>query len=468
MIYMYTAEELSNKMLGFAKNYFLIDVKNDKESYYALTEAERLQYPLCSSGVFLNYVMDGELEKADNFLATLPEDGIFKLVKYGLTIVHPKVTLVKFVKTIKTLKGIDCHLNSVIITGGRPSILNGVNDFTRICPYIERHKDIFLDYFSYIYEGTISFAVYNLCLAEYYYQQNRLYNAEILANRTINEIDQDSERRLLFAALHLQSKILFAQGKNITPGSYIKNIKSYVKKNGEAEFSYNIDAAAVMSSFYAGDFNCISKWIKRKAPDEYADFNMLDTFRYLVKMRCYIIAKEYSAVIALAEKLRPILIDGKRHMDLCEISLFVAISLWRMDKKELALEELSRAMKSIKRFKYYRLLADEGEAILPILIEYINKTGADSFLKKLLATTRDVAIKYPFYLKAVYKNAQSFTQQEIDILLLLEQGKTREEIAELFLLSENTVKYHLKRIYAKLDAGTATQAVWQACIIGII
>ncbi|MBR6080138.1 MAG: response regulator transcription factor [Treponema sp.] len=35
-------------------------------------------------------------------------------------------------------------------------------------------------------------------------------------------------------------------------------------------------------------------------------------------------------------------------------------------------------------------------------------------------------------------------------------------------MSANTVKYHLKNIYSKLGASSATQAVWEARVRGLI
>ena len=65
-----------------------------------------------------------------------------------------------------------------------------------------------------------------------------------------------------------------------------------------------------MFAFFDNEPNTMSKWLKKKAPDEYADFNMLDLFRYMIKIRCYIVYKQYTAAIALAERLRPLLIEG--------------------------------------------------------------------------------------------------------------------------------------------------------------
>ena len=86
----------------------------------------------------------------------------------------------------------------------------------------------------------------------------------------------------------------------------------------------------------------------------------------------------------------------------------------------------------------------------------------------LIESTREMAILYPRYLQPRFKNDEQFSQQEIDILYLLQQGKNQEEIGEYFFISVNTVKYHLKKIYTKLNAENANQAVWNAKLLGLI
>ena len=58
--------ELIKKMRGISQNYFLIDVYNDRDSYYALSP-EELRKPdnhLCLAGYLLNLIMDGRLEES--------------------------------------------------------------------------------------------------------------------------------------------------------------------------------------------------------------------------------------------------------------------------------------------------------------------------------------------------------------------------------------------------------------------
>lgn len=463
-----SAEELQRRTLSFLKNYFLIDEHNDRESYYALTPADIKKYPYTACGIALNLFIDGELTKADRFIDALPDEGEYTYMKIGLKIVNPRITWKEFIDTLKFLRASNLSVGFVTLTAGRPAILNGFNDFSRIGPFLKKHKTEFVENLSCLYEPSVCPSIYNQCLAEYYYQINRLIDAEVLVSRTIKEFNKESEHRLLFTALYLQTKIFIAYGRTVDPESYIKHIQRYIEETGTAEFSYNLDSAEVMTAFYEGERKIISSWFKNNAPDEYGNFNMLDTYRYLVKMRCYIITNNYTSLIALAEKLRPLLEEGRRHMDLCEIDLLLSIAFYRAEKKELAIEAFDRAIKIARRRRYYRLIADEGCAVLNVLIDYIKQKGESEFLMELLEMTRNMAISHPRYLKAELKNDATFNQKEVEILKLLEQGKSRDEIAEYFFISENTVNFHVKKLYLKLEATSVTQAVWNARVLGII
>lgn len=58
--------------------------------------------------------------------------------------------------------------------------------------------------------------------------------------------------------------------------------------------------------------------------------------------------------------------------------------------------------------------------------------------------------------------------REIEILTLLTQGLRDREIAHHLIISESTVKFHIKNLLKKLDAKTRYQAIHQALIRGLI
>lgn len=460
-----TAKELGDKIMLFSSSYFLIDIRKDRELYYALTIEDLIKYPFCFCGYILNLVMDGNLKKVDETISNLSDESVFKA---GLTIVNPHVDCNEFIKKVGFFKAKNTTIGCTTLTAGRPYLLNGFNDFSRLGPFLKKKKEVFKDYIQFLYGSECTDQIYNLCLAEYYYQTNMLIDAELLVSQTIKSFDRLNESRFLFAALYLEAKIAHANGTILKSSSYIKDIKKRITKIGRAEFSFNIDAAEALFSLYIGNYELVLNWFKTDSPDEIGDFNMLDLYRYMVKIRCYIVQEEQSTAIALIEKLRPQLEEGRRHQDLCELDLLLSEVLWACGKKDLALTALDRAMKIAKRRNYLRLIADEGVAIFEILAEYSKTAKQSEFLTNVIELTRRMAILYPLYLKPRYKNNENFSQQEVDFLNLLQQGKNYDEIANYFFVSVNTVRYHIKKIYAKLDCENANQAVWKAKLLGLI
>ena len=60
------------------------------------------------------------------------------------------------------------------------------------------------------------------------------------------------------------------------------------------------------------------------------------------------------------------------------------------------------------------------------------------------------------------------TGQEMRVLSELASGRANKDIARTLGLSPNTVKTHLAHLFAKLEAGTRTQAVGRARDLGLI
>ncbi len=69
---------------------------------------------------------------------------------------------------------------------------------------------------------------------------------------------------------------------------------------------------------------------------------------------------------------------------------------------------------------------------------------------------------------ALHSSEDSLSEREIGVLRLVALGKANKEIAGELSVSEDTVKAHLKSIFAKLNVGDRTQAVTLALKRGII
>lgn len=68
----------------------------------------------------------------------------------------------------------------------------------------------------------------------------------------------------------------------------------------------------------------------------------------------------------------------------------------------------------------------------------------------------------------IQKGLLNLTTQELELLRLLAGEKTDKEIAPLMNLSERMVRYHLEKIYAKLEVKSRSGAVAQAVRLKLI
>ncbi len=58
--------------------------------------------------------------------------------------------------------------------------------------------------------------------------------------------------------------------------------------------------------------------------------------------------------------------------------------------------------------------------------------------------------------------SHDLSQRELDVLRLMSEGLTNQEIADRMYVSVNTVKTHISNLYSKLDVNRRTQAVSKA------
>src|SRR3954469_13536444 len=70
--------------------------------------------------------------------------------------------------------------------------------------------------------------------------------------------------------------------------------------------------------------------------------------------------------------------------------------------------------------------------------------------------------------KLLAPSKKVLTKREEDMLSRIAQGRTNREIAEELFLGEETVKSHLSKLYAKLDATDRRDAVARALAVGLL
>lgn len=308
-----------------------------------------------------------------------------------------------------------------------------------------------------------------LAKAEYLYQKDECFEALVQVVSTIPVAEKNKDIWCLYEALTLEMMILVMSGQASSAEPLMKALKERVMAAGRDEvLEKNIDALAVWASMYDGSMETMNQWMKRCAPDEHTEFSLEDTFRYIVKLRCYLIQEKHMALLSLGERLKSGLKQLERPMDLCEINVLLAISCYVQRKLEQAFNYIGEALQVAEQYRYDRLIGDEGKQVYQLLLDYRKERGRTPYSDRVADIARRTGLLYPNYLKSQKTSGQNLSEGELKVLRLMKEELSNSEIAAYLDVSLNTVKFHSKNIYKKLEVNSRGQALKQARNLGIL
>jgi LuxR family maltose regulon positive regulatory protein len=136
-------------------------------------------------------------------------------------------------------------------------------------------------------------------------------------------------------------------------------------------------------------------------------------------------------------------------------------------KTEKALAALEQALPLAGKEGILRPFVNAGEDLLPLLRRLSGREGSAPAAANLLD-----ALAFRGGRAGPETNdrrpGESFHHREVQILRLISEGLRNREIGQRLFLSEETVKWYLKRLYCKLDVRTRTEAIASARKLGLL
>jgi LuxR family maltose regulon positive regulatory protein len=164
---------------------------------------------------------------------------------------------------------------------------------------------------------------------------------------------------------------------------------------------------------------------------------------------------------------------GKRWGHVIEIWLLQALAYQMSHDEPQALSALAEAVRLGEPEGYIRTFVDEGppmEALLSQLRKRDHKKGPTPYLDKLLAVFPQERKPHRAAGKPTKADRmpEPLSQRELEVLQLLVQGRSNQEIAQELVIAIDTVKRHISHIFSKLGVTNRVQAVKQARELGLL
>ncbi|NTW97966.1 MAG: hypothetical protein HGB28_05380, partial [Oscillochloris sp.] len=155
--------------------------------------------------------------------------------------------------------------------------------------------------------------------------------------------------------------------------------------------------------------------------------------------------------------------QGGRVQHQLEGLIVQAHALHDLQRTPEALAALRQALALAEPRGYVQPFLDQGPLIAALLERMKDAPGsATPYAAQLLTLSPQPSALSPQPL------VEPLTERERDVLRLIAEGATNQDIAERLVVSVGTVKTHLNHILGKLNARNRTEAVARARLIGLI
>ena len=190
--------------------------------------------------------------------------------------------------------------------------------------------------------------------------------------------------------------------------------------------------------------------------------------------RLLVAREEHDEALEMLARIREAAEASGKTGEAIEILALEAVALQAKGEKEQAVGTLARTLALAEPEGYVRTFADEGSPMAALLSEVLDAKQRGRFapdvpayyLRKLSAALeRDASSAAT---PAGMELREPLSDRELEVLALVEAGKTNQEIADELFVAKSTVKTHIKNIYHKLDARSRIQALARARELGLL
>ena len=273
------------------------------------------------------------------------------------------------------------------------------------------------------------------------------------------------------------SRIQLALGNRTEAAEAIEKAARLIQNCGVfSEARSVVEASQVKIWLAQGDWSAADHWAAayEQRFDSQATLRYEDELAHITRSRVSIAQNKPEEAIHLLARLEEFARSGGRQGRLIEILILKALAMQAPGDPQQTDCALTEGLALAEPEGYVRVFLDEGEPLHRLLAGRLARAGASplrDYASRLLALfdlRAQGALAGPTTASPSRELVEPLSPREVEVLLLMAQGKTNSEIARQLFVSSGTVKAHTASIYRKLDVANRTEAAARARQLGIL
>jgi LuxR family maltose regulon positive regulatory protein len=181
------------------------------------------------------------------------------------------------------------------------------------------------------------------------------------------------------------------------------------------------------------------------------------------RVRVLLARSEPSSALALLEPLRGKMEARGWHDERLRVLALQALTLREMGREEEALRVLVQTMELAENGGFIRLFLDEGAPMAGLLSVAAARGVMPGYARTLLT-----AFAAEKQMREIAPAESALSKRELEVLSLIAEGLSNQEIGERLFLALDTIKGHNRRIFDKLQVQRRTEAIARGRELGLL
>jgi LuxR family maltose regulon positive regulatory protein len=304
------------------------------------------------------------------------------------------------------------------------------------------------------------------------YERDQLDAALAQAQSGIEQVDQVGGAWSAYVLYRVQARVQHARGNWVDALETLD--RAYrIAQTAEVDLvAFQVAALRAHLQLTQGNLEAAANWAALSGlslDDEQASHPGWHEREYLTLARVLTAQVRHTEALFLLDRLQQAAEVEGRVGSVIEILAQQSMVFQQQGNPTRALASLERAMKMAEPEGYVRTFVDECEPMRQLLLEYksiyeskpVNQIDQESH--RLLAYADRLLFAFPQSIPVGRTESESgldpLTERELEVLQLIEEGLSNQEIAEEMVVAVSTVKSHINSLYSKLGTHRRTQAI---------